>query len=74
MERLSLEDRSFDFTGLGRADYAYMTSEPGLHRQDQAGFGLTASEPVFDWTDLLPGITDIADHQRLEPMDSGWGF
>jgi Ca2+-binding RTX toxin-like protein len=74
MERLSLEDRSFDFTGLGRADYADMTSEPGLYVQGHAGFALTAAEPVFDWTDLLPGITDIADHQRLEPMDSGWGF
>jgi hypothetical protein len=29
---------------------------------------------VFDWSDLLPGITDIADHQRLELMDGGWGF
>jgi hypothetical protein len=74
MERLSLEDRSFDFTGLGRMDYADLTGEPGLHRQDQAGFGLTASEPVFDWTDLLPGITDTADHQRLEPMDGVWDF
>jgi len=74
MERLSLEDRSFDFTGLGRAEPADTASEPGLYVQGHAGFGLTASEPVFDWTDLLPGITDIADHQRLEPMDSGWGF
>jgi hypothetical protein len=74
MERLSLEDRSFDFTGLGRVDYADLTGEPGRHRQDPAGFGLTASEPVFDWADLVPGVTDIADHQRQEPMDSGWGF
>jgi hypothetical protein len=74
MERLSLEHRSFDFTGLGRVDYADLTGEPGLHRQDPAGSALTASEPVFDWTDLLPDVTDIADHQRQEPMDSGWGF
>jgi hypothetical protein len=74
MERLSLEDRGFDFTGLGRAEPADTASEPGLYVQGHAGFALTASEPVFDWTDLLPGITDIADHQRPEPMDNGWGF
>jgi hypothetical protein len=74
MERLSLEDRSFDFTGLGRMDYADLTGEPGLHGQDQARYGLTASEPVFDWADLVPGVTDIADHQRLEPVDGGWGL
>jgi hypothetical protein len=74
MERLSLEDSSFDFTRLDQPPVNDWASEPGLYGSSRAGFGLPAPEPVFDWEGLLPGITGSGDYQRPELVDVLWDF